>query len=459
MGKSSFLQVLKNSGFSTLWSNQILMQLALNTLNFALILWVYKLTGSNFAVSALILSFYLPALLFGIFAGVLIDLTDRKKVIILTDLLFSICLFLFVFIKDFYPLILINAFLINTLSQFFIPAESSSIPLLVKKKELFFANSLFSLTLYGSFMLGYTLAGPTLNYFGISAIFYFSSAALFLGFLLVQRLPKLKATKKEGLRKFVLENGFDRAITETFSEIKGTFEFIRGKLPVAASIAILSAIQGVIGILAVIIASYTERVLKVQATDASFIVMLPLGLGMTIGALLVGKLFHNKPRRLIVIPAIINCGILLFITGALPSLAKFFNSFDLPEQIPTLRYFFEVPSLSSTFMVGAFLLGVSTVAIIIPSQTILQEQTNNKNRGKIFAVLFALMNAFAIIPVILAGALADIFGETVIFLSLGVIIFIIGILALKPSLFFSENSLSFKIREFLGLGHWESDVS
>ena len=69
------------------------------------------------------------------------------------------------------------------------------------------------------------------------------------------------------------------------------------------------------------------------------------------------------------------------------------------------------------------------------------------------------MNLFALIPVLLAGALADIFGVTPIFIGLGVIIFTIGILALRPGVFFTEKSLPYSWREFLGLGHWEKDVS
>lgn len=445
MLQSTFASVIQNRGFKFLWINQVLMQLAINTLNFALILWVYRLTDSNLAVSALIISFYMPALIFGIISGVLVDLWDKRRVIIILDLLLAIAIFTFAFIKPTLPLILLDAFFINTLNQFFMPAESSSIPLLVSKHKLFIANSLFSFTLYGSFMVGYTIAGPVFNLFGIDTIFYLGAGALILAFLLAQNLPRLKPVKAKLTQTF---------ISLVISETKQTANFVKGKLNVASSIILLSTMQGIIGILAVTISSYMERVLHIHASDASLFLMLPLGFGMVTGALLVGKLFHKAPRRLVVIPAIIVAGILLFIVGAAPSLARFFNAIDLPEHIPHLRYFFNAPSLSSTFAIGAYLLGIVTVAIIIPSQTILQETTHKENRGKIFAVLGVMMNAFALIPVILAGGLADIFGVTPIYITLGIIVFIIGILALRPASFFTERSLPFFIREFLGLGHW-----
>lgn len=449
--KPTFSSVLTNQGFRYLWANQLLMQFAINTLNFALILWIYQLTNSNLAISALIIAFYLPALIFGILAGVYVDKSDRRKIIIVVDLLLVLCIIALVFIKNSFFLILIDAFLINTLNQFFVPAESSSMPLLLSKNKLFLANSLFSFTLYGSFMLGYTLAGPVLNLFGIDSIFYFSAGALFLGFLISQNLPKLKIARKGPIA--------NNLIKSTLLEISETFKFISGKLNVAAALGLLASIQGVIGVMAVTIASYMERVLRIQATDASLFLMFPLGLGMLTGAVLVGKFFHKKPRRMIVIPAVIISGILIFAVGVAPAIARVFNSLDLPEYIPHLRYFFNAPSLSSTFALGAFLLGAATVGIIIPSQTILQESTPKEIRGKIFAVLAVLMNTFALFPILLAGVIADVFGVIPVFISLGIIIFCIGILALRPSLIFAERYLPYPLREFLGLSHWERDVS
>ncbi len=444
--KPTFYSVYKNRGFKVLWINQVLMQLAINTLNFALILWVFKLTDSNFAVSGLLLAVYLPAFLFGLYAGVLVDRIDRRPLIILLDILLAGAFFLFPFIRHSYPLILLNTFLINTLMQFFIPAEGSSIPLLVKRNGLFVANSLFTFTLYGTFMIGFTMAGPILNNSSISPIFNLGGWLLLLAALLSQSLPSLKTT--------VRRNGFK--IWEIVGlETRETFAFIRGKLPVATSIGLLAAVQGVIGMLAVLVPSYMERVLRVHATDASLFLMLPLGLGMISGALIIGQFFHSVPRRLIVIPSVIACGILLFGVGIAPDVARALDATSLPERVRHLRYFLNAPSLASTFAVGAYLLGVATVSIIIPSQTILQEQTNDQNRGKILSVLAVLMNVFAAVPVILAGATADLFGVTPIFLFLGVVVFLIGLLALRPSVIFGEDHLPVHLKEFLGLGHWD----
>lgn len=448
MSKPSFSEVLANKGFSYLWFNQILMQLALHSLNFTLIIWVFKLTNSNFAVSALVLAVYLPALFLGIFAGVFADIVDKKKVIVFVDLAMALAILSFTVIKNSYGLILLDTFIINSLNQILIPAEGSSIPQLLPKRLLFLANSMFSLTLYGAFMLGYTLAGPVVDLFGLDAIFYWGAGVLFLGSLISRNLPALKNNTVVRVKNNV--------VSLTVSETKKTLGFLRGKLNILVAIGLLSGVQMGIGVLAVMISAYMERVLRIQATNASLVLMLPLGLGMVIGAIILGRLFHGVPRRYIVRPAIILVGILIFIVGFAPDVSPLFGNLHLPgHHIYHLRYFLNAPSLSSTFALVAFLLGACAVAVIIPSQTVLQENTPDEIRGKIFAVLSLMMNAVSVIPIVLAGWLADIFGEKTVFMGMGVIVFLIGIIAFRPALFFAEHTLPYNVREFLGLGHWE----
>src|SRR5258708_7652334 len=167
----SFAQVLKNPGFFNLWINQILVQLSYNSLNFALIIWVFQLTHSNTALSTLLFAIYLPAFLFGLFAGVIVDIVDRKKIIMSINICLALLFFSLAIFKNSYPAILVIAFLVNCLGQLYAPAESSAIPMLVKKGQLFAANSIFSTTLYVSFLLGFGLAGPLIDHFGINFIF------------------------------------------------------------------------------------------------------------------------------------------------------------------------------------------------------------------------------------------------------------------------------------------------
>lgn len=457
--KSTFASVIANRGFRFLWINQILIQLAFNTLNFALLIWIYKLTDSVFAASGLMIAIYLPALLFGMLAGVYVDIANRKKIILTIDILFALAFLVFIFIKGSYPLLLLNAFFVNSLAQFFMPTESSSIPLLVKKKQLMLANSLFSMTLYGSFMIGFTLAGPLLSIFGINSVFYLGFGFMLLAWILAQNLPTINVPRVKINQSLHLLKSLHEIIKLTVSESRQTLKIIRGKLNVAVSIGLLAGGQGVIGVLAVSISAYMERVLHIHATDASFVLMVPLGLGMVSGALIIGKFAHNIPKRTLVVPALVITGILFILMALIPTIAHVMQIAELPEYLRRPRFFFRAPSLSLIFALGAFIVGFCAVSIVIPAQTILQENTNVKVRGKVFGVLSVLMNVFAAGPVILAGVFSDLFGVTPIFLVMGILISVVGLLALRPGFFFAKNHLPFRVREFLGLGHWEGKQS
>lgn len=456
--KPTFASVIKNSGFRSLWINQILVQLAYNTLNFALIIWVFKITGSSLAVSVLMLAIYTPSMIFGVFAGVFVDAIDKRKIILLVDIFLSLAFFWFVFIKKSYPLILLNTFFINSLAQFFMPSESSSIPLLVPKNQLFLANSLFSLTLYASLMVGFSFGGPILNTFGLNAIFFLGSLLLLVAFLFSQSLPAIKSASTVFKLYKLTSDELGQMLKLSLAEIGETFRFIKKRLNITVAIILMSAVQGVVGVLAVMLPSYLEKALLIHASDASYFVMLPTGLGMVIGALLAGKLFHRLPRRSVVIPAIISAGVLFILIGFTPFLARNFRLTELSQHVIRPRYFFRAPSLSSILAILAFLLGFATASIIIPCQTVIQENTDEKNRGKIFATLGAIMTAVSALPIVLAGGLSDLFGVTPIFISLGIIVVAAGFLTRRPSLIFGEDQIPVKVKEFLGEGHW-ADVS
>lgn len=462
MAKQSFAQVIKNPGFKFLWANQVFLQLAYNSVNFSLIIWIFQLTNSNFLVSVLMLSIIIPAILFGIFAGVLVDISDRKKIILTADLIISLIFISFALTKD-TPFILITlSFVLNSVYQFFMPAEGSSIPILVDKRYLLTANSLFQSTLFATLLVGYSLAGPIINFFSINTVFIGAGILTFLGFISSQNLPSIVSKNgKEGqkLAKSLIDLNLYISWKLAVKQIKQTFGFIRGKLQVAVAIIVLAGVQGVVGTLAVLVPAYMEKILRISATDASYVMMFPLGFGMITGAFWVGRYGHNFPKRLLVTRGIICAGLILILIGISPVVARTFSTLDLSEQLLRgKRSFFHAPSLSSFLALLTFILGLATVTVIIPTQTVLQASAPSGLRGKIFAVLAVFMATFAAVPVILAGGFADIVGEIPVLVALGVVVTLLGFLGYKPATFFAEHHLPYKVREFLGLEHWHTKL-
>ena len=453
-GLMTFSEVFKNPGFLNLWLNQILVQLSYNALNFALIIWVFKLTDSNFAVSALLFSIYLPAVLFGLFTGVLVDLIDRRKIIMLIDFFLSLLFFSLIFLKGSYPAILIVTFLVNALGQFYSVAEASGLPIVTKKRELLTANSIFSATLYSCFLLGFGLAGPLITHLGINIVFGLGGILLGVAFLASFFFPSIITKSDEQGKRLILALK-KRNIMDIkdigLSEILHTMKLIKGKLPVLTSIMILAGVQMIIGVLAVLVPGFLEKSLGIKATDASYVLVIPLGIGIITGGLILGKIGQKIVRRRLVTRAVIFAGALFFLVGIAPIISPAIRYFRHPRPLP----FFYQPPLSKVLVVGSFLLGMAMVSILVPTQTVLQENTPDGDRGKVFSVLGVAMAGLSLIPVLIVGVLADIFGTTPIFIGIGSTIILIGLFGTNPSLFVKKENLTFRFREFLGLGHWK----
>lgn len=452
--KATFSSVIRNRGFLNLWVNQILVQLSYNSLNFTLIVWVFQITNSTAAVSALLFSIYLPAVIFGLFTGILVDLIDRKKIIMTINFFLCLSFFSLIFLKQSYGAILAIAFFVNALGQFYAAAEASAIPLVVKRDKLISANSIFSATLYSCFLVGFGLAGPLINHLGINFVFALGGILLFIAFLLSLIFPSIKSIPDARGKKLILaihKRDYPEIKKVGVFEIGETLSLIKGKLPVLSSIFILAGVQMVIGILAVLVPGFLEKALQIKATDASYVLVMPLGVGIVIGGLILGKFGNHLIKRRLVSRAILFVGLLFLLIGFSPIISPAIRYFRHPVPLP----FFYQPPLSKVLIAGSFLLGIAMVSILVPSQTVLQENTPEKDRGKVFSVLGVVMSGLSLIPVLLSGLLADAFGTTPIFIGLGITITLMGIFGLKPNLFFSKNSLSEHMKQFLGTGHWE----
>lgn len=115
---------IKLRDFYILWGTQSLSQLGSSITAYALTLWLYDETGSSLDTAALRISTYAPYVLVSIFAGALADKFDKKKTMLICDLLAAIStVMVFVLYKTellcVWHLYLINAIsgLMNTFQQ------------------------------------------------------------------------------------------------------------------------------------------------------------------------------------------------------------------------------------------------------------------------------------------------------------------------------------------------------
>src|SRR5437867_3932077 len=197
--------LLRNRAFLAIWGAQILSQVASNAVTSALIILVAEITHSNTSSSFLILLAVLPAILFGIAGGVIVDRSDRRLVLIVTNALRAAAVVpLLLFGTSLTVVYLVN-FLVATVTIFFVPAEAALLPKIVGNRYLMVANSLFTFTFNGAFLVGFIILAPiVVSLFGyeilwVTIAFMFAAASI-----LCVTLPRA-APAREHLSRRVAE--------------------------------------------------------------------------------------------------------------------------------------------------------------------------------------------------------------------------------------------------------------
>ncbi|MDQ3098706.1 MAG: MFS transporter [bacterium] len=433
----TFQDLLKNKPFLLLWANQFCLQMSYSMTNFALILWVYELTKRNTIVSLLILTISIPSILFGTFAGVIADRVNRKHIIQITDVLLALLFFAFWFVGNSIALIFLLAFIISIVSQFFLPAEAATIPTIVPKELLVKANSLFSLTIYASLIVGYSLAGPAISLSG-NYITPFVLAGLLTGFasIIFLRFPSLH--KKSDLPKS--DRKLSLAIALAFEEIREGLHYVINKKIILVSLLLLTAVQAFVSTLSVLIPEYINNILQIPATNASYIIMLPLGLGLITGAFFNGAYAKLFSRRRLVEISIIGVSTMLLLLASAPVISDYLIIHSVSLSLNFRRPLEHIIGLSGLLAIFSYFLGFFNVSIVIPAQTVLQEYTPEALRGRVFGVLNMLMSSLATLPVILVGSLADWFGTVTLISTIALCIMFIG-LFIQSKRFVTERLL------------------
>ena len=354
--------------------------------NFTALLILADRTHSPFVQAQFYTALTIPAIIFGFIAGPIVDITNRKRLILITDILLAILFFLYIFSVNNIFFILALAFLTSSVARFFIPAEAATIPLIVERKILNHANSFFLFTLLGSVLLGYSIAGPIIQTFGGLKTqgeivpFLLSVPVLLLGFILVSGLKAIKINKPDVPQGHIFRKTF-HLFLQTVSEV-------RTNKRVSLPLLLLVFIELMIGLLSVVLLEYVRRFLVLPLTSITYVLMGPLVLGLVIGVALLGRVEINLGRRKSIFLSLIATGVILILIGVSPALLDTFST-------------------RIVAVISAFFIGILIVMIAVQARTILQINAKEQMHGRIFSFLDVLIAIAIPVPVLITGFLAD----------------------------------------------------
>ncbi len=417
--------VLRNRPFLLLWLSQAATQIGGNMVVYGLTVVIFTITLSNSAVSILLLTFLVPGVLFSAVAGVYVDRLDRRHILIATNLLRAGAFALMLLAgENILVVYVLNAF-VATVTTLFAPAEASMIPMLVPRHQLIAANGLFTLTLNGAFALGFALLGPLVvtiagpeALLGLVAALYLV-AAVFCATLPVTPVPKGQISATDAVVDV------ERAVGTTFRQLREGLGYIRAHPSVTWSLVYLGIGAALIGVLGVLGPDFATSALGLDPKDF-IVVVLPLGIGIVMGVLLLGRVAAFVRRRRLIEGGLLALGALLVTLSVAGSLTRFLQSVENPTSVVDLS---ALVSMLSVVIVIALLAGVAYAFVLIPSQTQLQEELPEDVRGRVFGVLNTLVSVASFVPIIVAGPIADAVGTQVVIFAIGALVFTSGVLS------------------------------
>ena len=382
--------IFKNKQFLRLWANQVFLQVGVNVCNYTVLLILADRTHSPFVQAQFFVALTLPAFVFGLIAGSIVDMVNRKALMLTSNIILAIMFAIYAFAGNTLITFAIIAFLTSSVARFFVPAQAATIPLIVGKETLHLANAIFLFTLMGSVALGYSIASPIIDIFGglgtrgELAPFLLSSLFVFIGLVLLLGFKEVKLLKPEVPQGTIIK--------KTFLLFWQTVKEVRVNKKISLPILFLIFVELSVGILNVVFLEYVRRFLNLPLTSVTVVLILPLVFGLIFGLTMLKKIHGKYGYRLSIHKAVLGIGVLFLLLGMLPFLARG----DLGTIV--IRIFTSV---------AAFITGILILVISVQSRNLLQTSSNISMHGRIFSFLDVMIALVTPIPVLFIGFFAD----------------------------------------------------
>jgi MFS family permease len=403
-----FRAVLRFTAFRNIWFAQLSAQLADKFLLFSLIVLAFKISGGSTPVAIVILTYTVPSVLFAPPAGVIADRVDRKQIMMWSNFGRAAAVVLIPLaalvpgLRDDFLHLLVITLIFSSIGQLFGPAEAAVIPTILPRSALITANSMALLTMVLTLVVGGALA-PILSRIDLYTPYWVAAVLLTLAGALIfaSDIPRLQRIIEPPVTES--RNRFHRMMTD----IKEGLDALRASRGLMLAFGQVSIAVLVLFMLFTLAPAYVSHVIGIAAQD-SYVILGPATGGAILSAVLLGQFLRNIDRSRVLIGSLIANGLTLLALAAIP---------QAMEQVPALRVHARV-----TGAVFSLLLGIEFGAIMIPAITYLMESTTDELRGRIFALLYMVINGVTAIPVLAAAALSDLIGTAHVIGGLGALL-------------------------------------
>lgn len=413
--RSGLDALLRNRPFLALWTGQLLAQVA-DKIFYVLLIILLK-TGDyrpwpvswqhseNSMLSAVMIAYTVPAIVFGSVAGIVVDRFSKKQMLIACNVIRAALIVALPFLPKAFVVLLTMTFLISTVTQFFAPAEQAAIPLAVGREGLMSANALFASSTMGGIIVGMTIGEPLFSW--VKHSFGADSQEFLLGGLYLISAGLIYAMRiKES------HAGGSGKNVHPWQDLKEGLRYLKHNHLVSNAMVQLTILYSVFAALQVLAIALSGKI-GLKETQFGFL-LAAAGIGMVFGAAFLGHWGHRMHHKPLPLIGFLMMGFVLAMFAFTRQLWVGFG-------------------LSALFGFGASLING-------PMQALIQEKTPESMRGKVFGFENNAINIALSLPLAITGPLTDAvskavgsddLGLRIVLLSLGFLVSVMGMAAWK----------------------------
>jgi MFS family permease len=397
--------VLANRNFFLLLMAQLVSQSAQNAILFTLLVIVTKLTRGSTYTSILVLSFVIPSVVFGVFSGVLVDLWSKRLLLIYANVARLLLAVAFLFSRDHVGLLILISIFFATASQIFGTTDAVTVPSVVPKDQLMAANSMFSMAVTGSQLIGMIFLAPILlPTLGEVWLFFIAAAMFAASVACAYFMTPIHHDDSAPDRQWPTFDAFRNAAGDYAQTMR---KLARDRVSALALIHYATG-SSLVLLFAVLVPRYMQAILKVSP-DKAVTIFAPVGVGAILGLRALPLIAARLGKNRTVIAGMCGLAFCVVALGLIEPIALLMKQSDNLDPFSSERAG-GLSILVLLTMAFAGPLGFFYALVNAPAQTVLHERAPADQRGRVFAAQVVLANAVGILPLIVAGSVADIFG-------------------------------------------------
>jgi MFS family permease len=406
-----WVDLLEDDSFRRYWLMRLASHGATNALLYSILVFTVRQSESALATGALLLTMIVPSAMLGAIAGVAVDRLPRGLILFVANLLRGVLVFALISAKEGLPGIYAVSLGLGLVTQFAVPAEAAVVPHIVRGRSLVAANSFINLGTLAAQVLGMLILAPVFLKTGSEDVLLITLVILFaIAAVLITVIPQFHFASTEDARGLSL-----RSVRREFAESwlalsRDSTAFLALVLLVTTSISTL--------IIGTMLPKFSLQVLDIPPENIVF-VLAPVGVAIFLGLRSV-EFLAGKFNKLVTISAAY-----VLMALSLIALGLVGGSADVLQSLNPLGLFGDGPlderaARIAMTVVYANVYGFGLTIVLTMGRVLINERVQLAMQGRVFAAQSILTNLVAIIPVVLAGLLADAIGVQPVLICAGI---------------------------------------